>query len=215
MEAAHSCVFGRPTEKESEDVRRYRPHLLPHPGRGHRGPARAARLRGRLRPGRPGQGRHGRDRHRSGLLDIRGRGRVHRAAHGRQRAAPLRLERLLQRPVPPGPRRPRPAAGAALPDRARAALLPHLRARHQAQPAPAHRRPRDHRRGAGPPRPATPGPTPSTAAPAASSCSAWAGPTATTAPAGSPCSTTTASTSSAPGSRTAATSSSATTAGGT
>jgi selenium-binding protein 1 len=60
-----------------------------------------------------------------------------------------------------------------------------------------------------------PGPTPSTAAPAASSCSAWAGPTATTAPAGSPCSTTTASTSSAPGSRTAATSSSATTAGGT
>ena len=35
-------------------------------------------------------------------------GRLERAAHRRQRAAPLRLERLLQRAVPPGPRRPRP-----------------------------------------------------------------------------------------------------------
>ena len=58
-------------------------------------------------------------------------------------------------------------------------------------------------------------PTPSTAAPAGSSCSTWAGPTATTARAGSPCWTTTPSTSSAPGKPTAATSGSATTAGGT
>jgi selenium-binding protein 1 len=58
-------------------------------------------------------------------------------------------------------------------------------------------------------------PTPSTAGPAASSCSTWAGPTATTAPAGSPCWTTTPSTSSANGSWTAASSTSATTAGGT
>ena len=58
-------------------------------------------------------------------------------------------------------------------------------------------------------------PTPSTAAPGGSSCSTWAGPTATTAPAGWPCSTTTASRSSARGSRTGASSTSATTAGGT
>src|SRR5215217_2690107 len=66
-----------------------------------------------------------------------------------------------------------------------------------------------------PPRPATPVPTPSTAAPGGSLCSTWAEPTATTAPAGSPCWTTTPSTSSAPGSTTAATSTSPTTAGGT
>jgi methanethiol oxidase len=58
-------------------------------------------------------------------------------------------------------------------------------------------------------------PTPSTAAPAPSSCPPWAGPTATTAPAGSPCWTTTASTWSAPGRPTGATSTSPTTAGGT
>ena len=39
--------------------------------------------------------------------DLRQGGGLERAADGRQRAAPLRLERLLQRPVPPGPQRPR------------------------------------------------------------------------------------------------------------
>ena len=72
-----------------------------------------------------------------------------RAAHRRQRAAPLRLERLLQRPVPPGPRRPRPAAGAPLPDRPRHPLLADLCAGHQARPAQPQGRPRHHGRGAG------------------------------------------------------------------
>ena len=105
--------------------------------------------------------------------------------------------------MPPRPQRARPAAGAPLPDRPRHPVLADLCAGHQARPPQPARRPRDHGRGAGrqgrlfaashrPLRPRR-----------ASSCSTWAGPTATTAPAGSPCSTTTPSTSSAPGSTTA------------
>ena len=78
------------------------------------------------------------------LGHLRPGGRLERAADGRERAAPLRLERLLQRPVPPGPRRPRPAAGAPLPDRARHPLLADLCARHQGRPPPPPGGP-DHR----------------------------------------------------------------------
>ena len=42
----------------------------------------------------------------SRLLDVRRRGRLVRAADGRQRAAPLRLERVLERAVSRGARRP-------------------------------------------------------------------------------------------------------------
>ena len=52
----------------------------------------------------------------------------------RQRAASLRLERVLQRPVSRGPRW---RARAPLSDRAGSALVAHVRARHPARPAPA------------------------------------------------------------------------------
>ena len=81
--------------------------------------------------------------------DLRAGRRLGGAADRRQRVAPLRLERLLQRAVPPGPRRPRRAAGAPLPDRARHPLLAHLRAGHQARPPQPPGGPRDHGRGAG------------------------------------------------------------------
>ena len=128
------------------------PTFYRSPGEAIAAPPGAARLRGRLRPGRPGQGRHGGDRRRPVLGQPRPGGRLERAAHRRQRAAPLRLERLLQRPVPPGPRRPRPAAGAPLPDRPRPPLLADLCPGHQARPpqppgGPDHRGRRAGRQG--------------------------------------------------------------------
>src|ERR671910_1152781 len=114
----------RPRE-EQEYAAAGRSHLLPDPGRGRGRAAGAARLRSRLRPGRPGQGRHGRDRLRPVLLKPRPRGRLERAAHRRQRAPPLRLERLLERALPRRPRGPR-AAGTPLPDRSRAPVLADL-----------------------------------------------------------------------------------------
>ena len=95
---------------------------------------RAARLRRRLRPRRPAKDA-------IAVIDtdpssprLRPGGGLERAAHRRQRAAPLRLERLLQRPVPPGPRQRRCAAGAPLPDRPRHPLVADLCAGHQARP---------------------------------------------------------------------------------
>ena len=143
-------VAGRTCGRQMTMPKSTDPTFYRSPGRGDRGPARAAGLRRRLRPRRQGQGRHGGDRLRPGRRPTYGqRGRLERAAHRRQRAAPLRLERLLQRAVPPGPRRPRPAAGAPLPDRPRHPLLPHLCAGHQARPPQPPGRPGDHGRGAG------------------------------------------------------------------
>ena len=66
---------------------------------------------------------------------------------GRRRAAPLRLERLLLRPLPLRP----PAPRAPLPDRPRPALLAHLRPRHQGQRALAQARQDDRGRRGHPP----------------------------------------------------------------
>jgi hypothetical protein len=125
------------------------PTFLPEPGRGDRGPARAAGLRGRLRPRRPGQGRHDGAGLRPGLTRLRPGGRLVGAAHRRQRAPPLRLERLLVRPLPPRPPRPRPTPGTPLSGRPRHPVLPELCAGHQTRPPPPQAGPRDHRRGAG------------------------------------------------------------------
>ena len=63
----------------------------------------------------------------------------------RQRAASLRLERLLQRALPRGPRW---RARAPLPDCAGPAILSHPRARHRARPTAAAGRAHDRARGA-------------------------------------------------------------------
>ena len=109
-----------------------------------------------------------------------------------------------QRAVPRGPRH-TAHARAPLPDRARPALLAHLRARHQARSAPARRWSRtieaDELASQGRLLPAAHA---CTAGPAASSCPASAAPTARRAPAASRCSTTTRSRSSGSGRPTAA-----------
>ncbi len=79
------------------------------------------------------------------LLQLRPGGRLVGAADRRQRAPPLRLERLLQRALPRGPRR---RARAPLPGRAGHSLLAYLHPRHAARPAPAPGRPHDRARGA-------------------------------------------------------------------
>ena len=110
------------------------PHVLPQPGRGHRRPARAARLRRGLRPGRPGQGRHGGDRQRPVLVQTTGRwwaGLSCRPAgnelhHFGWNACSSAL--CHQGHSGHG------AAGAPLPDRPRHPVLADLCAGHQARP---------------------------------------------------------------------------------
>jgi hypothetical protein len=106
------------------------------PGRGGRA-GRAARARGRLRPPGRQAGRDRRGRRRPGLGQLQLRGRLHRAAQSRRRAAPLRLERLLQRALPGRRARPRRPP---VPDRPRAAVLPAVRAGHQGRPGGAEDR---------------------------------------------------------------------------
>jgi len=200
--------------QEEGHARHDRSDVLPQPRGSNGRTAGAARLRGRVRPRRPGQRRHGRGRLRPRLAHPRTGGGLVGAAHRRQRAAPLRLERLLVRPLPPRPRRPR-AVGAPLPNRPRHPLLTHLRARHQARPPQPQRGPGHRGRGTGPKGRLLPPPHRPLLPRRHLPVRPGRGPTATTAPAGSPCSTTTASTSSAPGSWTAASSTSPTTCGGT
>src|SRR5215471_5730725 len=124
----------QPSDTGEANVPDTGPHVLPHPGRRDRSTTGAAGLRGSVRPCRPGEGRDHGARYRPGLARLRPGHRLERTAHRRQRTAPLRLERLLKRAVPPRPRRLWRTAGAPLPDRARPALLTHLRAGHQARP---------------------------------------------------------------------------------
>ena len=177
-------------------------------------PARAARLRGGLRPGGAEARRDDRHRREPGLRQLRAGGRLDRRPGARRRAAPLRLERLQQRAQARGPRHggPRPP----LPPGAGPALVEHLRARHRAGPAPADAGQDDRRARPCPRRPATPARTRCTADPTGSSSPAWAAPRATTTDrAGSRCSTTRRSRSCAPGRPTAGRSTSTTTPGGT
>ena len=117
----------------------------------------------------------------AGSSTLRRGGRLDGAADRRQRAASLRLERLLQRALPRGPRG---RARAPLPDRARASAR---RAPTCSTPSPTRASPRSSARSrprSSPPRPATRARTPCTAGPAASSCPTSAAPTAATGPGG-------------------------------
>ena len=126
-------------------ARGHGPHVLSVARRRHRRAAGDARLRRGVRPGRHAARRHDRGRLRRRLAHLRRGGRLDGAADRRQRAAPLRVERLLQRALPRGPRPQRPAR-APLPDRAGHPVLAHLRARHQARPAATAGRPHDRAR---------------------------------------------------------------------
>ena len=129
----------------SFDVRDDRSHVLPLARRRDRGAAGEPRLRRSLRPGRRATRRDGRGRLRPRLVQLRRRGRMGGASDRRQRAPSLRLERLLQRALPRGPRG---HARAPLPDRPRDPLVAHLRARHQARSPSAPGRANDRGRGA-------------------------------------------------------------------
>ena len=83
---------------------------------------------------RPRARRDHRARPRAGLADLRQARRPARHAQRRRRAAPLRLERVLVGALPVGRA---PARRAALPARARPALLAHPRHRRQGRPARA------------------------------------------------------------------------------
>ena len=99
------------------------------------------------------------------LADLRHDGRPARHAERRRRAAPLRLERLLVGAVPVGAA---PARRAALPPRARAALVADPRRRRQGRPGQPEDRQGHRGRRTSPGAPATAARTPSTAAPTAS-----------------------------------------------
>ena len=134
-----------------------------------------------------------------------------RAADRWQRAAPLRLERLLQRAVPRRARRP---PRTQIPHRSGHTVVAHLHPGHE-DPTRGRRRWYARSKPASwPTRPATPDRTRCTADPTASSCRRWAAPTETTGPEVWRCSTTRRSMSSGRGNSTAATSSSLTTSGG-
>ena len=122
---------------QREDTAGARPDLLPQCGRRGRGPARDPRLCGGVRPVRAAARRLVRRRRRRGLTGVRFGGRVDGAPDDRRRAAPLRLERLLQRAhARRTPRRARRVA-AALPGAARSAQLERAHLRHSSRPARA------------------------------------------------------------------------------
>ena len=116
---------------------RARPDVLPQRGRRGRGTAGDARVRGGVRPVRAAARRLERRRRRRGLTGVRFGRRLDRPADHRRRAAPLRLERLLQRTRARRPPRRGRRAAAALPVAARSAQLERARLRHPTRPARA------------------------------------------------------------------------------
>ena len=112
-----------------------RSDVLPQPGRRSRGCPRATRLCGCVRPHGPAEGCASPWWTATPTSSTyRRRGRLGRAADGRQRTPPFRLERVLERAVP---RRAWPSRGAraTLSARSGYSLVDDLRPRHQARPS--------------------------------------------------------------------------------